>query len=197
VVDYEKENDLFAAIGSGDINSLAVIEAVAKVLELDGAEHLPDLREVGKSSGELLVSGMGDFAHVLSDCCKPVPGDSIVGVIDDDNTVQVHRQDCIQALRADSYGRLMRLDWQDNVQHTFPVTIDVDAYDRAGLLHDITGVFFDQRTNVIAMNSLSDKQRNRVSLTMVMEVTSLNELLRTLEKIEQLPNVITARRTVA
>jgi GTP pyrophosphokinase len=109
----------------------------------------------------------------------------------------VHRQDCIQALRADSYGRLMRLDWQDNVQHTFPVNIDVDAYDRAGLLHDITGVFFNQQTNVIAMNSLSDKQNNRVSLTMVMEVTSLNELLRTLEKIEQLPNVITARRTKA
>jgi GTP pyrophosphokinase len=197
VVDYEKENDLFAAIGSGDINSLDVIEAAAKVLKLDGAEHLPDLREADKSSGEPLVSGMGDFAHVISACCKPVPGDSIVGVIDDDNTVQVHRQDCIQALRADSYGRLMRLDWQDNVQHTFPVNIDVDAYDRAGLLHDITGVFFNQQTNVIAMNSLSDKQNNRVSLTMVMEVTSLNELLRTLEKIEQLPNVITARRTKA
>ena len=83
----------------------------------------------------------------------------------------------------------MRLDWQANIQHTFPVTINVDAYDRAGLLHDITGVFFKQQTNVIAMNSLSDKQKNRVALTMIMEVTSLNELLHTLEKIEQLPNV--------
>ena len=151
-------------------------------------------READDPLGEPLVSGTGDFAHVVAECCKPVPGDFIVGIIDDNNTVQVHRQDCIQALRGDSYGRLMRLDWRDNVRHTFPATIDVDAYDRAGLLHDITGVFFKQQTNVIAMNSRSDKQSNRVSLTMVMEVTSLNELLRTLEKIEQLPNVITARR---
>ncbi|HIG41646.1 MAG TPA: bifunctional (p)ppGpp synthetase/guanosine-3',5'-bis(diphosphate) 3'-pyrophosphohydrolase [Gammaproteobacteria bacterium] len=198
-VGYEKENDLFAAIGGGDIDSMDVIEAATRVLELDGAKHQLNFsfKDEHKPMGEPLVAGMGDFAHIVSECCKPVPGDFIVGVIDDGNTVHVHRQDCIQALRADSYGRLMRLNWQENVQHTFPVTIDVDAYDRAGLLHDITGVFLKQQTNVIAMNSVSDKLSNRVSLTMVMEITSLNELLRTLEKIEQLPNVITARRTVA
>jgi GTP pyrophosphokinase len=111
--------------------------------------------------------------------------------------VHVHRQDCVQALRADTYGRLIRLDWQKDVQHTFPVNVDIDGYDRAGLLHDITGVFFDEQINVIAMSSLSDRQSSSVSLTMVMEVSSLNELLRTLEKIEKVPNVITARRAVS
>jgi len=75
------------------------------------------------------------------------------------------------------------------------VTVAVDAYDRSGLLHEITGVFLDEKTNVVEMISRSDKKSNRVNMSMIMEVTSLNELLRTLEKIEQLPNVISARRS--
>ena len=198
-VDHDKEDDLFAAIGSGGINALDVIEAAAGILELDGTEHQLNLgfRDAKKPGGSLLVTGLGEFEHLISECCTPVPGDSIVGVIDDENTVHVHRQDCVQALRADTYGRLIRLDWQKDVQHTFPVNVDIDGYDRAGLLHDITGVFFDEQINVIAMSSLSDRQSSSVSLTMVMEVSSLNELLRTLEKIEKVPNVITARRAVS
>ena len=195
VVEYDKPNDLYAAIGSGEINASDVIEAGASVFELDGPGQLFDASD--QTPDSIPVSGIGDFQHIISECCNPIPGDSIVGVIDDQNTVHVHSQDCIQALRADSYGRLIRLDWQHDVRRTFPVTIVVNAYDRAGLLHDITGVFFKQQTNIIAMNSVSNKQDNKVSLTMVMEVISLNDLLRTLEKIEQLSNVITARRTIS
>lgn len=196
-VQFDKGSDLFAAVGSGDINSLEIISKVTSLVELDERDHqlnlgLIEQEHLGDTSP---VSGIGDFDHQISECCAPVPGDSILGVIDDANLVHVHRQDCIQALRADSYGRLLRLDWQDDTQTTFPVTVAVDAYDRSGLLHEITGVFLDEKTNVVEMISRSDKKSNRVNISMIMEVTSLNELLRTLEKIEQLPNVISARRS--
>jgi len=196
-VQFDKGSDLFAAVGSGDINSLEIISKVTSLVELDERDHqlnlgLIEQEHLGDTSP---VSGIGDFDHQISECCAPVPGDSILGVIDDANLVHVHRQDCIQALRADSYGRLLRLDWQDDTQTTFPVTVAVDAYDRSGLLHEITGVFLDEKTNVVEMISRSDKKSNRVNMSMIMEVTSLNELLRTLEKIEQLPNVISARRS--
>ncbi len=197
VVEYEKRGDLYAAIGGGDIDAVDVIESAAETLGLNGGQLSLGLRDSDFSLEKPLVSGVGEFKHLISECCKPVPGDSIVGVMDDANTVHVHRQDCIQALRADSYGRLMRLDWQNNVQSTFPVATEVDAYDRAGLLHDITGVFLQQQINVISMSTSSDSKKNRVSISMVIEVTGLNELLRTLEKIEQLPNVISARRSVS
>ena len=197
-VQFDKGSDLFAAVGSGDINSIEIINKVTSLAELDERDHQLNLglNEQDYFSETPLVSGIGDFAHEISECCKPVLGDSILGVIDDANIVHVHRQDCIQALRADSYGRLLRLDWQDDAETTFPVTVAVDAYDRSGLLHDITGVFLDEKTNVIEMTSRSDKKNNRVNINMIMEVTSLNELLRTLEKIEQLPNVISARRSI-
>ncbi|MBV1877249.1 MAG: bifunctional (p)ppGpp synthetase/guanosine-3',5'-bis(diphosphate) 3'-pyrophosphohydrolase [Pseudomonadales bacterium] len=202
VMDYDREDDLFAAIGSGDINALDVLELAAlDILELhsDNNKNLSEGVSNGSKYHEstVSVSGIGEFAHIISSCCKPLAGDSIVGVIDDEKIVHVHLQDCIQAFRADSYGRLMRLDWEKDTRRRLPVTIEVEAYDRPGLLHEVTGVFFEEKTNIIAMNSLTDKDSNSVSVTMVMEVKSLNQLLRTLEKIEQLQNVITARRTVS
>ncbi|NBS26917.1 MAG: bifunctional (p)ppGpp synthetase/guanosine-3',5'-bis(diphosphate) 3'-pyrophosphohydrolase, partial [Gammaproteobacteria bacterium] len=106
-------------------------------------------------------------------------------------------QDCLQALRADVYGRLMRLEWTEAMEATFPVNVEVAAYDRFGLLHDITGILMREQTNVLSVDTKTDKQNNRVSLKMVIEVSQLNKLLQTLEKIEQLPNVMSAKRTIS
>jgi len=118
-------------------------------------------------------------------------------VVDDADRVHVHRHDCLQALKADVYGRLMTLEWKESVEVTFPVSIEVLAYDRFGLLHDITGILMREHTNVQSTTTLTDRQNNRVSIKMVIEVVQLNKLLQTLEKIKQLPNVTSARRTVS
>ena len=103
----------------------------------------------------------------------------------------------MQALKADVYGRIMRLDWVAEVTSTFPVSIQVQAYDRAGLLYDITGIFMQQTTNVLSIQMATDKQNNQVTLKMKIEVAKLTKLLHMLEMIEQLPNVITARRSIS
>lgn len=196
VFQFTKVAELYAAIGGGDLNAFDVIDAASKELEAYGSEKQLDFpfREDSKELHTSMLLGIGDLAYVIEDCCKPLPGDAIVGLIDDDSLIHVHGQGCIQALQGDSYGRLMRLDWNTAMKRSFPVKVNVEAYDRSGLLHEITGVFLEQQSNVIEMNSITDKHNNRVAMKMVMEVTSLNELVRTLEKIEQLANVISARR---
>jgi len=138
---------------------------------------------------------MGDREHFIAKCCNPVLGDPIAGIMDDEGVVNVHLHDCIQVLNADVYGRLMRLSWREDVEAAFPVLIDVDSYDRPGLLFDITGIFFDELINVIMMNSITDKVRHTVNIQMTIEVASLERLIRALELIQQLPNVISARRS--
>lgn len=196
VLGYQKLADLCAAIGSGDINAFDVIDAASLQLEsywMDRQLGFPFRDEPTAVEASALL-GVGELHHRMSSCCNPVPGDAIVGIIDDDNVIHVHGQGCLQALQGDSYGRLMRLDWNKQSKQAFPVRVNVEAYDRFGLLHEITGVFVDQQSNVLEMKSVTDKHNNRVDLTMIMEITSLNELVRTLEKIEQLANVISARR---
>lgn len=198
-VRFDTANDLFYAIALGEVE---VVDAAEIAAEITGSDERDSQLNLGlndqdSSSRELLVSGLGDLDYVISDCCKPVPGDSIVGVIDDDNTVHVHLQDCLQALKADVYGRIMRLDWEAEVTSTFPVSIQVQAYDRAGLLYDITGIFMQETTNVLSIQMASDKQNNQVTIKMQIEVTKLTKLLHMLERIEQLPNVIAARRSIS
>jgi GTP pyrophosphokinase len=132
----------------------------------------------------------------MAKCCNPVLGDPIAGIIDDQDIVNVHLHDCIQVLNADVYGRLMRLNWRADVQAAFPVTVDVEAYDRPGLLFDITSIFLDELINIILMNSVTDKASHKVIIKMTIEVASLKRLIRALELMQQLPNVVSARRSI-
>ncbi len=195
-MDYESPNELFYAIAVGELAAFDVVEEAADLVQLDISDHQLVL-DIGIAENKATITGQGDLGYEMSECCQPVPGDLIVGVVDDADRVHVHRHDCLQALKADVYGRLMSLEWKESVEVTFPVSIEVLAYDRFGLLHDITGILMREHTNVQSTTTLTDRKNNRVSIKMVIEVVQLNKLLQTLEKIKQLPNVTSARRTVS
>jgi GTP pyrophosphokinase len=195
-MDYESPNELFYAIAVGELTAFDVVEEAADLVQLDISDHQLDL-DIGAAENKATIKGQGDLDFEMSECCQPVPGDLIVGVVDDADLVHVHRHDCLQALKADVYGRLMSLEWKESVEVTFPVSIEVLAYDRFGLLHDITGILMREHTNVRSTTTATDRHNNRVSIKMVIEVVQLNKLLQTFEKIKQLPNVISARRTVS
>jgi GTP pyrophosphokinase len=197
-IGFESANELFYALALGQITAGDVVEKAASLVNLDvGMNQLTLGIDDNQKQEQALISGQGEMSYVMGDCCQPVPGDLIVGVIDEQEVANVHRQDCLQALRADVYGRLIKLEWQDAVQVTFPVNVEVAAYDRFGLLHDITGILMQEQTNVQSISTVTDKQNNRVTVKMVIEVAQLNLLLQTLEKIEQLPNVMSARRAIS
>ena len=195
-MDYESPNELFYAIAVGELTAFDVVEEAADLVQLDISDHQLDL-DIGAAENKATIKGQGDLDFEMSECCQPVPGDLIVGVVDDADLVHVHRHDCLQALKADVYGRLMSLEWKESVEVTFPVSIEVLAYDRFGLLHDITGILMREHTNVRSTTTVTDRHNNRVSIKMVIEVVQLNKLLQTFEKIKQLPNVTSARRTVS
>ncbi|XOV90023.1 MAG: RelA/SpoT family protein [Pseudomonadota bacterium] len=196
---YATIDELYEALGAGELDALDVVEKAGELVELELPEQQLSLllSDAEGTKAETHIAGIGDLNYRIADCCNPVPGNSIVGVIDGNSVVTIHQQECLQALRADLYGHLMRIDWKDSPSRTYPVTVELDAYDRPGLLYDITGILMYDKTNVTSLSSLTDKRNNRVALSMVIEVGSLNALLTTLEKIEQLPNVISARRTNA
>ena len=144
-----------------------------------------------------LISGLGELNYHLADCCQPVPGDFIIGVVpDDESEVQVHRQDCLGALKGEVESRIIRLSWEKEVTTTFAVDVEVLAYDRRGLLYDVTGILYHENNNVIAANVINQDASHQVILRLTIEVESLNKLVRILEKIERLSNVISARRRV-
>lgn len=202
-VNYTTADDMYAAIGAGDLKPSHVANVAQQMLEpreqqlslslnaLEERVRAPDGRPT-----DIRIHGVGNLMTQIAQCCQPVPGDPIIGYITVGRGVSIHRQDCINALQlqASEPNRIIQVDWGEYHETTYPVDIRIDAYDRPGLLRDITMVFANEKINLLAVNTRSDKTENVAVMHLTIEVPTLEVLGRLLTRIRRLPNVIDARR---
>jgi GTP pyrophosphokinase len=136
----------------------------------------------------------------IAGCCKPVPGDEVVGYVSVGRGVTVHRKHCKELKRLlEIHGdRIVDVSWSggdgDGGQ-TYPVEVYIKAYDRQGLLRDITQVLSNERVNVTAINTKSDPTDGTATMTLTLEINSLASLGNVLARVNQLSNVIEVRRS--
>jgi len=193
-------DDLFAAIGAGDLTAGQLLRAAQAVT---GTTPDHSLRLVAPSrhphSGAIQIDGVGNMLSHYARCCMPVPGDRIEGYITRSRGVSVHRADCsrLLSLHEESPERIIAVSWGGVDEQRFEVDIAVHAYDRQGLLADVTGVMAQARVNVTAINTYSDRSDNTAHMQVRCEVDSIEALARVLGKLGQLDNVISAQRVIA
>jgi GTP pyrophosphokinase len=137
--------------------------------------------------------GVGDLLTRLAVCCRPVPGDPIVGFITRGRGVTVHRADCQNVVREDEHERLVRVDWGPVSQTTYPVSIRIDAADREGLLRDVATVVAEENVNFTAANVATNADRT-ATITATVELSSIDQLSRILGKLERVRDVIGVAR---
>ncbi|MFN2297863.1 MAG: RelA/SpoT family protein [Anaerolineales bacterium] len=188
---FSTTNDFLAAIGSGDV---APARIVSKILETDqtGLDITPAAGvPSGTTTGDINVTGLRGMLTNLARCCKPVPGDAIVGYITRGQGATIHRTDCKNILRIPDKERLVRVSW-GRIVRTYPVEVRITAFDREGLLRDVSSVVTEDHISMRKVN-VSTKA-HQATIDMLMEVTDLTQLSRVLSRIEALPNVLEARR---
>lgn len=191
-------NELYASVGTGELSMTAILNAAMQ----SGAvvpNRQSDLPLDWVAQTEALsapVIGAEPHPVSLASCCSPVEGDVIVGVIDANNTVSVHQQSCEQALQIqlDHPEQIILVNWGNSRHNTFPVLVSVSAYERRGLLRDISSLLDSEQANVIRLDTVTDKQTNLVEMNLTLEVENFQQLSRLLEAINQIPNVYQARR---
>ena len=137
------------------------------------------------------VLGLKGLLTAMAKCYNPTPGDEIIGYITRGHGATIHRQDCPNILRIKDRERLVKVSWGENVR-TYPVPIRIRAYDRQGLMGDITALLTDENVNIIDVQSGLNK--NLADLRIVIEVRDIAQLSRMLARIENLPNVLEAQR---
>ena len=125
---------------------------------------------------------MSNFAR----CCRPVPPEPIVGYITQGRGVSIHRQDCgnFLGLNQRSPERIVEISWGESNTGVYPVDVSVHAYDRSGLIRDITSVLADEHA----------KTSMQVIMEISIEIKDLPTLSTVISKLEQLPNVVSVRR---
>jgi GTP pyrophosphokinase len=193
-------DDLYAAVGASDLGVGQVVNAAQKMLSANSTPE-PVISLVGKASHQhsdtdLFIEGVGNLLTHIAGCCQPVPGDAIIGYITQGRGVSIHRQDChnILQLQADEPERIIKVDWGQAPQSVYSVNVMIEAFDRHGLLRDITALLDAERINISAMQTLSDKRKHTVDMLVTIEVSSFTALSRVLSRLNQLPNVASARR---
>jgi GTP pyrophosphokinase len=192
---YDDPEDFLAAIGFGDIHTpqiaSRVLEAKRREREVAELEELPPSPLPTKTAPAVQVMGTGGLLTRLAKCCNPIPHQAIVGYVTRGKGITVHRRGCPNALNVPDPERLIEVSWGKETR-TFPVQISVQAFNRTGLLHDISGVISREDVNILTVGV--GRNENPVTLHFTLEITDINQLTRILAHIGKVPNVVEARR---
>lgn len=195
--------DLLVAVGAGDVRIQQLINHIAERY----APKLPEQQELlpedivtrrpqRREDSEVTIEGVGNLLTQLAKCCRPIPDEPILGYVTQGRGVTVHGRGCSELLKLQQLEpeRIVAVEWSSTASQSYPVDIYVIAYDRTGLLRDITGVLANEHVNVTGVQTSSHKAEGTATMQLTIEVPSLEVLGRVLGRIEQQPNVIEARR---
>jgi len=205
-VGYRKADDFYIALGAAKVSPKLVVNKLMQRLKqgeaADGEASAVDLLRVGrprrrptKSSGQygIKVDGVDDVMLRLAKCCRPVPGDEIVGYISLGRGITIHREDCPNAalLRKDP-ERFTNVAWDGDQSTAFLVEIQIDAWDRHHLLEDLSRAFSESGANILEARCLSTPPM--VKNRFVVEVADTHTLKSAITRLRNVESVFDAYR---
>ncbi|MGB5332067.1 MAG: bifunctional (p)ppGpp synthetase/guanosine-3',5'-bis(diphosphate) 3'-pyrophosphohydrolase [Woeseiaceae bacterium] len=195
-----KDTDtLCVALGAGDLTSASIATALQHLRGKELPDRIRSRRhnlQKGSKPDSTAVSGIGDLMCNFARCCRPVPPEPIVGYITQGRGVSIHRQDCgnFLGLNRRHPERIVEIGWGKHDAGAYPVDLTLHAFDRSGLIRDITSVLADDHANVIDLKSHTDKKSMQVVMDISIEISDLPTLSTAITRLEQIPNVVSVRR---
>ena len=188
---FSNAEDFLAAIGYGGVSTHQIVTKLAAKEEAPKA--IPEVAPRKPVPSTVNVLGVGNLVTHLAQCCHPVPGDKIIGYITRSRGVTIHRQDCQSVQHEDEKDRLVPVEW-GQTDALYPVNIQVEAWDRVGLMRDITVVVAEEKVNITSLATHNQSDHTTL-MEFTMETQGLAHLSRLLKKIESVKGVIRIVRT--
>jgi GTP pyrophosphokinase len=182
---------MFIELGNGDLSVSKVIKQFSEDEKVEEIFEVTPTIHTKTSTNAVEVVGLKGMLSTMARCCNPMPGDPVVGFITRGRGATIHRQDCPNILSTRDRDRLLQVDW-GHMERTYPVPIKIKAYDRQGLVSDISNLLSDENINIT--NVKVNLNRSMADLRLTIEVKDLAQLSRILARIENLPNVMEAHR---
>ena len=195
---HKDTESLCVSLGAGDLTSASIATALQNLrpAELPAFKPRRQPRRKEPKPNSVGVAGIGDLLCNFARCCRPVPPEPIVGYITQGRGVSIHRQDCgnFLGLNKRKPERVLETSWGDSDEGSYRVDLTLHAFDRSGLIRDITGVLADEDANVLDLKSHTDTDSMQVIMTLSLEIRDLPTLSTAITRLEQLPNVVSVRR---
>lgn len=198
---FKNIQEILIAIGSGTLGIISVInriknpegEEAKKVVMIH--EKADEKRSIQKSKG-LQIEGVSHLLTQLARCCKPIPGDAIIGFITRGRGVTIHQQECrnIQFMMKRHPEKLCEVNWGAQQDQAYTVEIHLEAEDRPGLLRDISSLIAAEHVSLLGLNTRTDKLESRAYIQFTVELKSLPLLKKLLAELSKISGVLRARR---
>jgi len=187
---YDSLDDFLAAIGYGGISTHQI------ALKLSAQQEPPPVKaevaQLEPPESAIRVLGMGDLVTNLARCCRPLPGDKIMGYVTRSRGVTIHRQDCYNVVHEDEKERLIAVEW-GQTDSLYPVSIQIEAWDRVGLIRDITTIVAEEGVNIASVSS-AHHDDHTVAEYFTLQTKNLAQLSRLMAKIDGIRGVIGVSR---
>ena len=212
---FGTEEDLFAAIGFGEISYQTVANKMTekarreiedqKVVETAFEKTTPQGQKKEsqkmkiRHEGGVIIEGVDNLLIRLSRCCNPVPGDAIVGYITKGRGISVHRKDCPNVQLPESeQNRLIEVDWEDaaNTGQQYDTELDVEGYNRNGLLNEVLNVINSTTKSLNSVNGKVDANK-MATISVNIGIMNTQQLDFIVDKIKQIPDVYSVRRVIS
>jgi GTP pyrophosphokinase len=197
---YTNWDDFLAALGYGGVSTSSITRKLGALLQEEeaAAEPPPALPEkqapATLGSPSMRVLGIGNLLTTMARCCNPVPGDQITGYVTRARGVTVHRADCLNVLNEEDRDRLVEVEW-GTVSKLYPVAVRIEAWDRVGLLRDITLVITEDKVNMVGVRTIENSDGG-VTVLATLETTGIEQLSRLLSRIEIIRGVRSVERSI-
>ncbi|MDF7670791.1 GTP diphosphokinase [Orbaceae bacterium ESL0721] len=198
-------DEVLASIGAGDVRINQLVNFINAQFNKPTAKEEDEaaLKQIkshsqtkhsGKKQGEIIIEGVGNLMHTLANCCRPIPGDQIVGFITIGRGISIHCASCeqLQELRNHAPERIVEAEWSADRQNSYTMVLRIIANEHNGLLRDIITVVANEKVSVL--NLSSDTKQQIATIDMDMEIFDQDSLTRVINKLKQIPNVIEAKR---
>ena len=208
---YQTEDDLFASVGFGEVspttlaNRLTEEERREKQIEKQKqqvqdminqpAKKEPEKMKV-RHEGGIVIEGVDNLLIRISRCCNPVPGDAIVGYITKGRGISIHRSDCPNVQSKEIVNRLIDVEWEDtsNSGKEYDADLEIYGYDRSGLLNDVLQTVNAVTKRLVSVEAKTNKDK-MATIRITVSIQNLTHLKSIVDKIKQIPEVYSVRRT--
>ena len=177
-LNYKTVDDMFAAISHGELKSTQLTNTIKYLLQQDAPETIDEQPTLAKESvvDSSHAVKLGNISHLMTmtaKCCKPLPGDKISGFITRGRGITIHRTDCKNIINTPFPERLLPMSWEAQSTSVYPVDVEIVAYDREGLIRDITTAIANEKIKLLALNSNTTSLDNSAKIDVTVEIHDL------------------------
>lgn len=200
---FKTTSDLLAAIGKGDLKFSSILQALE--IELEKTISLPSAPVVAPKlttnkknySADINIQGVGNLLTHTANCCKPIPGEEIIGYVTQGRGIAIHRVDCTNVLHAQKLHseRFIAVSWGKKTEKKYPVDITINTLGSAEVIRNITNTLADEEIIITSLDLVTNKKEDKTKIKITIDISGLKPLSQILEKINKLPNITEVYRS--